>query len=432
MFNRYVISSLAAIPFVMCATAPVQGQQNFALANGLRVRLAPEPDPGHVSLVLAVPAGILNEGPGQPHLAHVTEHATVFDVGEVDLVETVKRWFPQGKVNAETLGELMYFDVHCTRDELPTAIALQASRLGPMNYGTATLEREIPKALSEIEHLMQHPGGMAKFALVPFVQAALYGQTQVPLRRLTQKIGVEDVCGFHDRWFQVGSARLVVAGDFDVAQARKEIERRFDPLAQNKNAPSQRPVLVAGSRRVEWDVPKRHWFAAWQIPGGTEVEYPALWLAGRLLQQRLFEAAGRAGLPGQVQVNADLDRMLLIGCAPNEQGFATVRELVLSEIERLSQPGVIDRAGLRLCCDQFEGFQKTNLDQVPLPPGITRTMARTNIELQRLIVEALSGDFDQFLTNLKAVSPDSTGSAVRKWLSADRACFVEVVPQGGE
>ncbi|HEV3341326.1 MAG TPA: insulinase family protein [Pirellulales bacterium] len=433
MFNRDMRSFCWGTALIFCVAAPVSGQQNFALANGLRVRLVPEPDPGHVSLVLAVRAGILNEGKGEPHLAHVSEHATVYDLGDAGLAETVKQWFPQAKVNAETLGELMYFDVHCSRDELPTAIAIQASRLGKMNYAPATLDREIPRALSEVDHLSQQPGGMGKFALIPFVQAVLYSQTNVPLRRLTKKIVVEDVRGFHDRWFQVGSARLIVAGDFDAVQARKEIEDRFGPLERSKNPPPRRPALLAGTRRVEWDVPKRHWFVAWQIPRVTEADYPAVWLVGRLLQQRLFDAANRAGSPGQVQVNHDLDRMLVIGCeAPNEQGFEAARKVVMSEIERMSQPGGIDRAALRSCCDQLEGFQRTNLDQVRLPPGMTRTMARTNIELQRLIVELLTGDFEEFLTKLKAVSADSARSAVRKWLSADRACFVEVVPAGGE
>jgi len=428
MFNRLVMPSFWATTLILCVTGPLRGDQNFSLANGLRVRLVPETDPGHVSLVLAVRAGFLNEGKGEAHLAHVTEHVTVFDLGEAELAETVKQWFGQGKVNAETLGELMYFDVHCTPEELPTAIAIQGSRLGKMNYGAATLEREIPKALSEVDHLLRQPGGMAKFALVPFVQAALYGQTDVPLRRLTKKIGVENVRDFHDRCFQLGSAVLVIIGDFDAAQVRKEIERRFDHVAQNKNSP-QRPVLMPGKRRVEWDVPKRHWFAAWQIPRVSEADYPAIWLAGQILQQRLFEAAGRAGLPGHVRVNTDLDRMLLVGCeATNEQGFEEVRKVVMSEIERMSQPGGVDRAALRLCCEQIEEFQKTKLDQVPLPPRLTRTLARTNIELQRLIVELLAGDFEQFLTKLKAVSSDSAASAVRKWLSADRACIVEVVP----
>jgi hypothetical protein len=43
-------------------------------------------------------------------------------------------------------------------------------------------------------------------------------------------------------------------------------------------------------------------------------------------------------------------------------------------------------------------------------------------------MEIVAGDFDQLLTKMKAVSPAAAAAAVRKWLAADRACIIEVVP----
>ncbi|HWB11780.1 MAG TPA: insulinase family protein [Pirellulales bacterium] len=433
MFNRLAMNSLlSAMALVFSCSLTSWGDETFTLANGLRVRLVPERDPGNVCVVLAVRAGIVQEGKQESHLAHVTEHATVYDLAEAGLAETVKRWFGQGKANAETLGELMYFDLHCKRDELPTGLAIQAARLAKMNYSAATLEREIPRALAEFEHLSRQPGGMGKFALIPFVQAALYGETKVPIRRQTKQIGVQEVRVFHDRSFRVPSATLVVVGDFDATKARQEIEQRLGTLAQNKTATSTRPVLMPGKHRVQWDVPKRHAFVAWRIPEVSASDYPAVWLVGRLLQNRLFDSAARAGA-GQFQVYTDLDQMLVIGCeVQDEPSFDAAHRAVMSELERLRQPGGIDRAALRLGCDQLERFQKTNLDEVPLPQGMTRAMARANLELQRLVVQTLVGDWEQFLTKLRAVSSRSAEAAVGKWLSPERACFVEVVPEGGE
>ena len=423
------------LALALAARTPARGEPatSFALPNGLRVRLVPERDPGQVSMLLAVRAGMLNEGKGQPHLAHVTEHATVYDIADAQLAETVKQWFGQGKVNAETLGELMYFDVHCSRDELPTALAVQVARLGKMSYAAATLEREIPNALSEVEHLMKQPGGMGKFALVPFAQAALYGQTDVPLIRQTKKISVEDVRGFHDRWFRVDSAILVVVGDFDVVQTRKEIEKRFASIPKAKEALPARPLLKPGKRRVRWDVAKRHWLIAWQAPAAGDADYAAIFLAGQLLQERLFNSPGRPAPDSLLLVHNDFDRMLVVaGEAPNEDGFEVARKLVIGEVEKLNRPGGIDATAMRSLCNQLDEFQKTNLDNLPLPPGMTRTMARANIELQRLSVEIVAGDFDQFLKKLRAVSPEAAIAAVGKWLATDRACVVELVPEGDE
>jgi hypothetical protein len=429
MLNRMFLHSLLSAAALLLSCGSAASGETFTLANGFRVRLVPERDLGNVCVVLAVRAGMLHEARQEAHLAHVTEHATVYDLEEEELAETVKRWFGQRKANAETLGEVMYFDLYCTRDELPTALAIQASRLGTTNYSPATLEREIPRALAEVDHLSRQLGGMGKFALIPFVQSAFYGEVDVPLRRWTEQIGVQQVRDFHDRCFRVASATMVVVGDFDVRQARQEIERRFGTLAPNKSATPITPAVLPGKRRVQWDVPKRHCFVAWQIPDASQSDYPAVWLAGRLLQTRLFDLAGRGGT-AQLQVNTDLDRMLLVGCeAEDEQGFDSARKLVLSEVERLGRPGSIDRSALRSCCDQLERFQKTNLDDVPLPQGVTRTMARTNIELQRLIVEVLAGEWERFLAKLRATSTDSVESATRKWLAADQACVVEIVPE---
>lgn len=420
----------AALMALSLPGAHAEAPRNCTLENGLHVRLVPEADSGNVSVLLAVRAGMLNEGKGHPHLAHIAEHETVFDLADAQLAKTAKEWFPQRKTNAETLGEFMYFDLRCTKDELPTALAIEAARLGKMNYVAATLEREIPRALAEVDHLQQVPGGIGKFALVPFAQAALYGQTSVPLHRETENISLDDLHAFHDRYFGVDSARLVV-GDFDAALVRRDIETIFGTLKQSRAPASPRPTLTPGNRRVQWDVAKRHWFIGWNTPPADDADQPALYLAGQLLQIRLFNSNNGA-LPGNLPlVQNDFDRMLVIGCeAPNNESFESLRKRVESEIDGLAKAGAFDDMALRSLCEQLERFQKMNLDDVPLPAGVTRTMGRTNIELQRLVVEMIAGDFDRFLTRLKSVSPEATRAAIVKWLPPDRACIVEVVPEG--
>src|SRR5262249_17406484 len=149
-----------------------------------------------VAIILGTRGGFLNESKGKPHLAHIVEHATVFDVTNAELAQGAQQWFSQHKMNGETLGELMYFDIHVSRNELPIALSLQAARLSDMTYTDATLQREVPRALHEVETLMRQPNAMAKFALVPFVQAALHGETNVPFRRLTRQISGDDLRAF--------------------------------------------------------------------------------------------------------------------------------------------------------------------------------------------------------------------------------------------
>jgi predicted Zn-dependent peptidase len=402
----------------------------FVLPNGLRVRLVPERDPGNVALILGVRAGTLNEGQGQADLAQIAGFATISDLDDAKLAEQVKQWLPKGMVNAEMLGEFMYFDLDCARDELPAALAIQAARLGKMNYTAASLEREISNASGQVEYLSRQPNALGKFALVPFAQAAFHAQTEVPLRRQTKKIGIDDVRNFHDRWFRVDSAVLVVIGDFDVAQTRKMIEDCFGSLAKPQGPLPARPELTPGKRRVQWDVPKRHWFISWPLPQVDHPDYPALHLVSGVLQRRLFDSPDRTDLEAWPEVHDDFDRMLVVGWeAPREESFAAWKKLVAAEVDRLGQPGGLDEQDLRACIDGLNEFFQADLDKVELPADMSRTEVRGNIELQRLRMEIVAGDFDQLLTKMKAVSPAAAAAAVRKWLTAERACIVEVVPE---
>src|SRR5262245_22881972 len=79
--------------------------QEYALANGLRVRLVRGGEKDSVGLLLAVRAGFLEEPAGVPHLAHVTEHLATFAPRGAEEAAAVERWVRQGKANGETLAD---------------------------------------------------------------------------------------------------------------------------------------------------------------------------------------------------------------------------------------------------------------------------------------------------------------------------------------
>lgn len=129
-------------------------------------------------------------------------------------------------------------------------------------------------------------------------------------------------------------------------------------------------------------------------------------------------------------VQTDFDRLLAVGCeAPTEESFDALRKCVVSEVGRLGQPGAFDDRALRSLCGQIEQLRQADLDSIPLPAGMTRAMGRTNIELQRLRVEMIAGDFDRFVAKLRAVTPEAASAAIARWLLPDRATIVEVAPQ---
>jgi predicted Zn-dependent peptidase len=432
--TRWRAALCAAILVGVIRSTSGDEPMGFQLTNGLRVRLVPERERDKVVIILGTRAGILNESKGKPHLAHIVEHATVFDVTNAELAQSTQEWFTEQKINGETLGELMYFDIHVSRQELPTALALQAARLSDMTYTDATLQREIPRALQEVEALMRQPNAMAKFALVPFVQGALYGEANVPFRRLTRQISVDDLRTFHAASFRPDSSILCIIGDFDPAQARKVIEQRFARIPRPTQPVTARPALSPGFQRVTWDVPKRHFFLAWNLPKVEDPDQPALYLASALLQQRLIEQHQAGAISYVPFVNHDLDRILLVGCeVADDDGFPIARKAILGEMARLGQEAGLTNNDLQVLLKSLEPIQMPEafLQQAALPAGMSRTMFRANLELQRMSQELIVGDLDAYVGRLKKVEPSAARKAVAKWLTADKVFAMRVVPNPG-
>src|SRR5262245_18631811 len=89
---------VAGLALGACISQAAEAPAVFELANGLRVRLVPDHEAKEVIVILATRAGILNEPQGSPHLAHIVEHATVFDVASPPVAQVAQEWFSQGKV----------------------------------------------------------------------------------------------------------------------------------------------------------------------------------------------------------------------------------------------------------------------------------------------------------------------------------------------
>jgi RNA polymerase sigma factor (sigma-70 family) len=244
----------------------------YTLDNGLRVRLVPRAGDKQVMVLLFARAGFLHEPAGLPHVAHVTEHLTVFDLPAAE-AKLADGWFKAGKANGETLPDLMYFDLLVPSDEAEAAVKVQAARLAGAEFGKETLAREVPRALQEVDFVEKSAFPAAgKFAFTAFTQAAFHGKTDQPLRAGTKRLTVADVTAFHRATFRPDWAGLVVAGEFDPKAIRKAVDAAFGRM-KNPPAPAARPAMKPGEVSADWDVNTRHVFVAWPVPDPTHADH---------------------------------------------------------------------------------------------------------------------------------------------------------------
>lgn len=409
------------------------GRSEFTLPNGLRVRLAPDRGDKDVIVILGVRAGFLAEPAGRPHVAHVAEHLVCFGGRPgSDEAKAITRWFAEGRANGETHLPFLYLDLHVKTVELTTALLAQASRLDRPTLTREALDREVPRTLGEVDQVDRSDEGYtSKFATIAFVQAALRGETDIPLRAKTRGLTVDDVRDFWTRSARPDRAILCVAGAFEPEAARKEIEAAFGTLpggiGQGSDAPG---ALRPGRIDATWDLRARHLLLAWPVPLPSDPDHPALTVASLLLTQRLFTDPDIAALARHPFVGNDADGCFLINAyiRPGVD-FAELEAKVLDRVRDLSGPraaGDADIAQFRAAVGPMMGL--VDVDALRFLTRSRRSHMRAQVELQRMLTELSWGDLSSYKARVDAIDAGAVRGAIARHLAPGRATIVRLGP----
>lgn len=426
-----LITGSVLSPFFASAVDGAEEAAAFTLANGLRAKVVSVRGEPRVAVILAVRAGFFAEPPGKAHLAHVTEHLTVFDLPSTAEAATVARWFRERKANGETLPDFMYFDLLVGRDELPQALKVQAARLAATAFSPATLAREIPRTLAEVDFVERAKiGGPAKFAFSAFAQAALHGRRQTPLRAGTRQLTVEDVRGFHTANFRPDGAMLLVVGDCDVSATRTAVEQVFGSILKPDIPPPTRPAVLPGSFDAAWDIKTTHLFLGWPAPPPTEPDHAALTIAAQYLTAQL---AGDSELRRRARdpwVTNEIEDCFAIQVqVDDEANLPFVEERLRAQVARLaSADGFADAKVL----GARQALQYRLAPPAPvgwlLGQGASSPLQRANVELQRVRMEIVWGDLAAYVKRAEALDGPAVRQAIARWLSGPSACVVRLRP----
>jgi predicted Zn-dependent peptidase len=403
----------------------------YQLDNGLTVRLVPMELDGQVVVLLGVKAGFFAEPAGKPHLAHIVEHAVFYNV-DAALVPVVARWREENRANAETLADVMYFDLRVPADELESAIALQASRMKIGRFFNAVLEREVPMALAELDMVEKGPvSATSKFALAPFVQAALHGRLQEPIRERSSQLTVDDVQAFYSTEFQPSRAMLTIAGEFEPQQAMRLIARHLARLAHPKDAAVKRSSLRVGRHDATWDVKRKHVFVAFPMPALRDDDHASMTALAYVLWQRLnADPETRGAMLSAMLGGGQIDGVWLLSLALSDDATeAQVIEKLKQQLDAVSGPKAPSSGELRFAIESAKraGILAGDPKDAPIPPGVYRALA--NFELQNLFMTLAYGDPRGYLRRIEAVTDVRAADTAQRRLKWDTASVVVVSPK---
>ena len=238
----------APVPAAASAATPLIPIETFQLANGLKVVMHIDRSDPVVAVVLAAHVGSSREEPGRTGFAHLFEHLFFLDsenLGPGGLDRMSARIGGSG-ANGSTSRDITDYLQTVPSDALEKMIWAEADKLGyfinTVTDPVLAKEKEVVKN-EKRQSVDNAPYGQTE----PVISAALYPADHPYNWSVIGSLAdlnaatLSDVQGFYRRWYTPDNATLVIAGDFDPAQARVWVEKYFGEIARGPGVPAPQP-----------------------------------------------------------------------------------------------------------------------------------------------------------------------------------------------
>lgn len=288
----------------------------YELPNGLQVILMEDHSLPQVVVDTWYRVGSKDEAPGRSGFAHLFEHLMFMGTlrlpgsGFDQVMEAQGGWN-----NAWTMEDATnYYDVGPPQ-LLETFLWMEADRMQQLDEAMTQEKLDLQREVVRNERRQSYedrPYGMVETELVTALFPAThpYAHTVIGSHEDLQAASVEDVKGFFGSWYVPNNASLVIAGDFDPAQARVWVEKYYGGLQRKELPvrPAVEPVKTAQKASVtitdQVDFPQLNLF--WHSPGQYQPGDAEMQLAADLLgsgeSARLYRRLVDGGLAQEVSV----------------------------------------------------------------------------------------------------------------------------------
>lgn len=323
---------LSAAPPKKLAT--VEGITEYQLENGLQVLLFPDASRPTVTVNLTVFVGSRHEGYGEAGMAHLLEHM-VFK-GTPTHPNIPKALSERGaQFNGTTSDDRTnYFEtLQASDDNLEFALKLESDRFVNSLIRAEDLVSEFTVVRNEFERGENSPSRV----LFQRISAAAYewhnyGKSTIGNRSDIERVPINALRAFYEKYYQPDNAMLVVAGKFEEAKALEVITKYFGAIPRPKRElprtytvePPQDGERTVTLRRVG-DVALVG--VAYHVSSGSHPEFPATAVLSRILSSQpsgrlykgLVETGKASSVFGFAQARHD-PTLLLIGAeVPKEK-----------------------------------------------------------------------------------------------------------------
>ena len=223
---------VGALPAGVERVTSIEGITEYALPNGLRVLLFPDPSRPIVTVNITYKVGSRHEDYGETGMAHLLEHL-VFK-GTPKHPNIPEELTAHGaRANGTTwFDRTNYYEtVSATEENLKWALELEADRMVNSHIARADLEKEFTVVRNEFERGENSPRGVLYKRMLPVLfQWHNYGHSTIGEKSDIEGAPIERLQAFYRHFYQPDNAVLVVAGRIDEAKTLQLVSDFFGPI----------------------------------------------------------------------------------------------------------------------------------------------------------------------------------------------------------
>ena len=419
--------------------------EKYTLPNGMQVIL-------HVDRKLPVVhvnqwyyVGSANEKPGRSGFAHLFEHM-MFQGSKnaskeyFQYVEAAGANLLEGGVNGTTNQDRTNYFATVPSGNLENLLWVESDRLATLAESTdkAKFDNQVMVVKNERRQgLENQPYGRWYKLLLEnlFLKGHPYNTDVIGLHEDLTAASLDDVKEFFRTYYSPNNMSLVIAGDFDPAEAKRLVEKYFGTIAPGPalDRPAKAPVELTAEKIVEVSdrVPQERTYFGWHTPAYFDAGDAELELAQTILTDGLSARLNKALL---------YDRQLASNVAGFQSGqplsgvFALwvtarpgsdlrqIEQIVTDEIARLAKDGPTPEELERAKTKWEFGFV-SGLEAIGGFGGKSDLLNQYNTFLGE------PGKFDQDLARHRSVTAQSLRDAVAKYLNTRNRVLVRFHPE---
>lgn len=416
--------------------------EQFTLPNGLNVILHQDKTIPRISVNVWYFVGSGNEKPGRTGFAHLFEH--ILFEGSKNVPEgKFDEWLEAAGANnngSTTEDRTNYYE-DLPSNALDLALFLESDRMGfllaSLTDSTVDGQRDVVKN-ERRQSYENRPYGKANLELPALLYPANHPYSWPVIGSMADLTAAsrQDVADFFTQYYTPGNASLCIAGDIDLAQARKAIEKWFSDVPAGKPVVPPSPVaaVLKEEKRVVMEdkvqLPRLQmiWLSPANFhPGSAEMDLLSSILGGgknsRLYKRLVYDLQIAQNVSCFQNSSKFSGEFYIAVTARPGIGLSQLEKVVQEEIDRIKNENPSDRELTRVVNQSESRF----LTQIERSGGFSGKANQLN---EYFFYTGNPDYFNEDLQRFKSVDPADISAAARKYLRSDARIVMSIVPEG--